>query len=149
MNLKDQLANDLKDALKSGSQIKKDTVRALRGAIRNAEIDSRQELTEGEILLIIAKQAKQRRDSIEQYQKANRNDLVEQEQQELAIIATYLPQQLSNDEIRTRAETVIAELGVSKMQGMGQVMKRLVAELKGRADGKRISQIVRELLNNK
>ncbi len=148
MSLKDQLTNDLKEAMKSGDQIKKDTVRALRGAIRNVEIDSRRDLTDEEILAIIHKQAKQRRDSIEQYQKANRSDLVEQEQQELAIIEVYLPQQLSDDEIRARVETAIAELGVSDMKGMGLVMKRLTAELKGRADGKRISQLVRELLSN-
>ncbi len=149
MSLKDQLTNDLKEAMKSGEQVKKETVRALRGAIRNVEIDSRRDLTDEEILAIIAKQAKQRRDSIEQYQKANRSDLVEQEQQELAIIEAYLPQQLTDAEIKTRVETAIAELGVSDMKGMGPVMKRLTAELKGRADGKRISQLVRELLSNK
>lgn len=149
MNLKDKLTNDLKEAMKSGDQVKKDTVRALRGAIRNAEIDSRRDLSNEEILAIINKQGKQRRDSIEQYQKANRGDLVEQEQQELAIIEVYLPQQLSDDEIRARVETAIAELGVNNMQGMGLVMKHLTGELKGRADGKRISQIVRELLSSK
>ncbi len=149
MSLKDQLTNDLKEAMKSGEQVKKETVRALRGAIRNVEIDSRRDLTDEEILDIINKQAKQRRDSIEQYQKANRSDLVEQEQQELAIIEAYLPQQLTDAEIKTRVETAIAELGVSDMKGMGPVMKRLTVELKGRADGKRISQLVRELLSNK
>ena len=149
MRLKDQLTNDLKEAMKSGDRVKKETVRALRGAIRNVEIDSRRDLTDEEILDIINKQAKQRRDSIEQYQKANRSDLVEQEQQELAIIEAYLPQQLTDAEIKTRVETAIAELGVSDMKGMGPVMKRLTVELKGRADGKRISQLVRELLSNK
>ncbi|HHJ06409.1 MAG TPA: GatB/YqeY domain-containing protein [Anaerolineae bacterium] len=149
MSLKDPLTNDLKEAMKSGEQVKKETVRALRGAIRNVEIDSRRDLTDEEILDIINKQAKQRRDSIEQYQKANRSDLVEQEQQELAIIEAYLPQQLTDAEIKTRVETAIAELGVSDMKGMGPVMKRLTVELKGRADGKRISQLVRELLSNK
>ncbi len=149
MSLKDQLTYDLKEAMKSGNQVKKDTIRALRGAIRNAEIDSKGKLSEEEILTIIAKQAKQRRDSIKQYQKANRSDLVEQEQQELAIIEVYLPQQLSDDEIRARVETAIAELGVKNMKGMGLVMKRLTTELKGRADGKRISQFVKELLSNK
>jgi len=89
MSLKAKLTNDLKEAMKSGDQVKKDTVRTLRGAIRNAEIDSGHDLADEEILAIIDKQAKQRRDSIEQYQKANRSDLVEQEQQELAVIETY------------------------------------------------------------
>jgi len=149
MSLKAKLTNDLKEAMKSGDQVKKDTVRTLRGAIRNAEIDSGHDLADEEILAIIDKQAKQRRDSIEQYQKANRSDLVEQEQQELAVIETYLPQQLSDEEIRARVEATIAELGVTDMKGMGLLMKRLTDELKGRADGKRISQIVRELLSGK
>ncbi len=144
MNLKIKLTNDLKEAMKSGERVKRDTIRTLRGAIRNAEIDSGHDLTDEEILTIISKQAKQRRDSIEQYQRANRSDLVEQEQQELTIIKTYLPQQLSDAEIRARAEELIAELGVTDMKGMGLVMKSLTNELKGRADGKRISQITRE-----
>jgi hypothetical protein len=98
-------------------------------------------------LEVISKQAKQRRDSVEQYQKAARMDLVEQEQQELDIIETYLPRQLSDEEITVRAKTAITELGVMDMKGMGPVMKLLTSELKGRADGKRISQIVRQLLS--
>ncbi len=147
MDIKTQLTNDLKAAMKSGDTTRKETVRLLRGAIKNAEINAGHPLSDDEALAVIAKQAKQRRDSIEQYKQANRQDLVAAEQAELEIIEAYLPAQLSDEEITARARAVIAELGVSDMKGMGQVMKQLSQELKGVADGKRISQIVRGLLN--
>ncbi len=147
MDIKTKLTNDLKDAMKSGDVTRKETIRLLRGAIKNAEIDGGHPLDDAETLAILSKQAKQRRDSIEQYTQAGRLDLVEQEQAELEIIETYLPKQLSDEEITARAKAVIAELGVTDMKGMGQVMKQLSAELKGVADGKRISQIVRGLLS--
>ncbi|RME47344.1 MAG: GatB/YqeY domain-containing protein [Caldilineae bacterium] len=147
MNLKERLTADLKEAMKQGDAVRKETIRALRNAIRNAEIDRRRELTDAELLDVVARQAKQRRDSIEQYRQGNRPDLVEQESRELTIIETYLPRQLTDDEIAARADAVIAELGVTDMKGMGAVMKRLTTELKGQADGKRISQIVRQRLS--
>jgi len=147
MNLKDQLTQDLKAAMKAGAGLKKETVRLLRSAIRNAEIDRGHELSDEETLAVLSKQAKQRRDSIDQYRQAGRADLAEREAQELAVINAYLPRQLSDDEIADRATAVIAELGVSGMAAMGPVMKRLAAELQGQADGKRISRIVRALLS--
>ncbi len=147
MHLKDQLTRDLKAAMKAGDSLKKETVRLLRSAIRNAEIDRGHELSHEETLAILSKQAKQRRDSIEQYQQAGRADLAKRETQELTVINAYLPRQLSDDEITDRANAVITELGVSGMAAMGPVMQRLAAELQGRADGKRISRIVRSLLN--
>lgn len=146
MDLKQKLADDLKIAMKSGNLIQKTTIRTLLSEIRKAEIDSKSELTNEEVLNVISKQAKQRRDSIEQYQKAGRVDLLEQEQQELTVIGAYLPQQLSDDEITERAKAVILELQATNMKAMGSVMKHLTSELKGVADGKRISKIVRELL---
>lgn len=146
MTLKEKLTADMKDAMKIGDTLKKDTVRILRGAVRNLEIDLHRDLNEQEVLEVIGKQAKQRRDSIFQYQQANRPDLVKQEEMELEIIEAYLPQQLSDEEITLRADAVIKELGSPGMKGMGQVMQRLTADLKGVADGKRISSIVRQLL---
>ncbi len=146
MDIRTKLNEDLKAAMKSGDTVRRETVRLLRGAVRNKEIDAGKPLTDAEILDVIAKQAKQRRDSIEQYRAANRDDLVAEEQAELEIIEAYLPRQLSDAEITERATAVIAELGVSDMKGMGKVMQRLSQDLKGVADGKRISKIVRELL---
>lgn len=146
MDIRTKLNDDLKTAMKSGESVRKETIRWLRGAVKNKEIDSGKPLTEVEILDVIAKQAKQRRDSIEQYLQANRTDLAETEKAELEIIEAYLPRQLSDEEIAERARATIAELGVTDMKGMGKVMGRLSQELKGVADGKRISQIVRGLL---
>ncbi len=147
MTLKERLMNDLKSAMKSGDQVQKNAIRILRGAIRNMELEQGHELTDDEALKVIMKQAKQRRDSIEQFQDAGRQDLVEAEQQELQIFEKYLPAQLSDEEIRVKAEAVIAELGVTDMKGIGQIMGKLTKELSGVADGKRISVIVRQLLN--
>jgi uncharacterized protein YqeY len=98
------------------------------------------------VLGVIGKQAKQRRDSIAEFEKAGRTDLTEKETAELTILEQYLPAQLSPEEIRAQAQAVIAELGVTDMKGMGQVMKHLMANLQGQADGKMVNQIVRELL---
>jgi len=147
MTIKDKLTQDLKVAMKAGDSLKKETVRLLRSAIRNAEIDVGHDLNDDESLAILSKQAKQRRDSIAQYRQAGRDDLADHEADELTIIEAYLPRQLTDDEIVERAKAAIAELGVAGMAGMGPAMKRLSAELKGQADGKRISQVVRSLLS--
>lgn len=147
MDLKTQLTEDLKSAMKSGDVIRKDTIRALKSAIKNAEIDSGKTLSAEGVLGVLVKQAKQRKDSIEQFNQANRTDLAAQEEKELAVIEAYLPKQLSDDEITARAKLVIEAMGVENMRGMGQVMQQLSKDLAGIADGKRISQIVRGLLN--
>jgi uncharacterized protein YqeY len=153
MSLKEQIDNDLKTAMKSGDKLRTSTLRTLKSAIKYAEIEAKSELDEQDLLAVIAKQAKQRRESIEEFKKGGRNDLVEQETAELAILEGYLPAQMSEEEIRAKAEAVIAELGVTDMKGMGQVMRQLMAELKGQADGglvdgKVVNQIVRQLLSS-
>lgn len=147
MGIKDRLMQDLKDAMKQGDGATRDTIRTLRSAIRNAEIDSGKELSDEEAMAIIAKQAKQRRDSMEQFRQGNRPDLVAAEERELVIIDTYLPQQLTDEEIELKAKAAIATMGVTDMKGMGKVMGKLSQELKGQADGKRISDIVKQLLS--
>ena len=148
MSIKDQLNNDLKDAMKSKDKLRTETVRGLKSAIKYAEIEAGTDFGDEDVLAVIGKQAKQRRDSIAEFEKAQRTDLVEKETAELAILEQYLPAQLSEAEIKEKAEVVIAELGISDMKGMGQVMKSLMVELKGQADGKIVNQIVRELLSN-
>lgn len=146
MSLKDQLDNDLKDAMRSKDKVRTETLRSLKSAIKYAEIEAGQELDDEGVVGAIGKQAKQRRDSIAEFEKAQRTDLVEKEMAELAILEQYLPAQLSPEDIRNRAEAVIAELGVTDMKGMGAVMQRLMADLQGQADGKVVNQIVRALL---
>ncbi|NIT60039.1 MAG: GatB/YqeY domain-containing protein [Aliifodinibius sp.] len=147
MTIRERLTQDLKEAMKSGDEIRRNAIRNLRSAIRYAEIDMGHELSDEEAIEVVAKQVKQRRDSIEQFQQGNRPDLVKQEQQELDIIETYLPPQLTDEEITERAQAVIAEVNATSMKDMGKVMGILSREMKGLADGKRISEIVRELLS--
>lgn len=148
MSVKDQINNDLKEAMKSKDKTRLETLRGLKSAIKYAEIEAGAELDDQGVSGVIAKQAKQRRDSITEFEKGGRSDLVDQEAAELAILERYLPDQLSEEEIRERARAVIAELDVTNMKGMGQVMQRLMADLKGQADGKVVNQIVRQLLSN-
>jgi uncharacterized protein YqeY len=148
MSLKDQIDNDLKTAMKSGDKFRTKTLRTLKSAIKYAEIEARSELDDQGLLAVIAKQAKQRRESIEEFKKGGRNDLVEKETADLAILESYLPAQMSEEEIKAKAEAVIAELGVTDMKDMGQVMRRLMADLKGQVDGKVVNQIVRQLLSS-
>lgn len=148
MSIKDQLNADLKDAMRSRDKARTETIRGVKSAIRYAEIEAGSELDDKGVLGVIAKEAKQRRDAIAEFQKAGRVDLVEKESAELAILGHYLPAQMSEDEIKARAKAVIAELGITDTKGMGQVMKRMMADLKGQADGKIVNQIVRELLSN-
>ena len=148
MGTKAQIDTDLRNAMRSGDRLRTDTLRGLKSAIKYAEIEAGGELDEQDLLGVIAKQAKQRRDSIDEFEKAGRTDLVEQETAELAIIEQYLPAQMSETEIEEKAKAVISELGVTDQKGMGLVMKQLMADLKGQADGKLVSNIVRQLLSS-
>jgi uncharacterized protein YqeY len=170
MSLQDRLAQDLKDAMRARDETRKATIRLLRSAINAAEIEKRTTyiesqqalnvdierleltdeqfaLTDEEVLDVLQKQAKQRRDSIAEFEKAGRDDLVEGEQAELSIIEGYLPRQMTRDEVEAATRRAAAELGVSDMSGMGPLMKHLMAELKGRADGRMVNQVVREVLS--
>lgn len=146
MSLKDQINDDLKTSMKSGDKFRTETLRMLKSAIKYAEIQAQHDLDDPGITGVIIQQAKQRRDSIAEFEKAKRNDLVEKEAAELKILETYLPAQLSETEIEARAKAVIAELGATDAKGIGLVMKRLTTDLKGQADGKLINQVVRRLL---
>jgi uncharacterized protein YqeY len=148
MGTKAQIDTDLRNSMRSGDRLHTDTLRGLKSAIKYAEIEAGGELDEQDLLGVIAKQAKQRRDSIDEFEKAGRTDLVEQETAELAIIEQYLPAQMSEAEIQAKAEAVISKLGVTDQKGMGLVMKQLMADLKGQADGKLVSNIVRQLLSS-
>jgi hypothetical protein len=130
---------------------RKSTIRSVIAALKQAETEldaagERVHLADNDILALIAKQAKIRQESIEEYGRAGRQDLVAEEQAELEILQAYLPQQLSADEIEAEARQVIAEVGASGPRDMGQVMRPLMARLRGRADGRLVNEIVRELL---
>jgi uncharacterized protein YqeY len=148
MTLEERLDADLKDAMRSNDSTRKLAIRAVKTAITEAKVAGTEvkTLSDADVLAIITKQVKQRRDSIIEYNKGGRPDLATQEQAEIAVLEVYLPQQLSEAEIRERAQAVIAELGVTDMKGFGSVMKRLSADLRGIADGQIINRVVRELL---
>jgi uncharacterized protein YqeY len=155
MTLKDQLNADLRDAMRAGDETRKTTLRLLISAIRNAEIPpegaapdvSRQELDDSGVLNVVRREVKQRRDSIDAYTKANRQDLVVKETAELNILATYLPAQMSRDEIAAVARAIIERVGASGPADKGKVMPAIMAELRDRAEGREINAVVTELLS--
>jgi uncharacterized protein YqeY len=149
MSLKAKLAEDLKQTIRQGDEHRKSTLRLVMAAIKNAEIEKRRELEEEELLAVIAKEAKQRRESIAEFERGGRQDLVEQEKAELEILLAYLPKQLSREEIEAQARQIIAEVGATGPAQMGEVMRRLMPLMKGKADGQIVSQVVRELLTSK
>jgi uncharacterized protein YqeY len=148
MQLKQKLADDLKEAMKGGDKLRRSVIRLVLSAIGNAEIAKQADLSEGDILGIIAKEVRQHRESIEAFKQGNRADLVAQEEAELAVLNEYLPRQLSRDEIMAEARRIIAEVGARGPADKGKVMPKLIAQLKGKADGREINAVVTELLSS-
>jgi uncharacterized protein len=146
MSLKEQLRSDMADAMRTGDKEKRDTLRLLLAAVKQVEIDEKKELTDDDVVEVLNKQAKQRRESIADYGAAGREDLVHEEEAQLAIIETYLPTQLSREQITELAGQVIADIGAESPKDMGQVMGRLMPQVKGIADGRLVNEVVRELL---
>ena len=146
MSLKEQLANDLKDAIRQRNESRKIAIRMAIAAIKNAEIDRRAALSEADVLTIVSREAKQRRESIAEFEKADRSDLVEKERAELEVLQSYLPAQVSRDEIADAARDVIAEVGAGGPSDKGKVMPVLIGRLAGRAEGREINEVVTELL---
>jgi len=148
MNLNERLTEDMKAAMKAGpaGKVRLETIRFLRAAVKNAEIEKHAPLSDDEILGIITKQVKQLRETLADFQRSNRQDLVERAETEIAILSEYLPKQLSEDEVRDLARTVISQVGAQGAKDMGKVMGPLMAQVRGRADGKMVQQIVKELL---
>ncbi|MFL7840459.1 MAG: GatB/YqeY domain-containing protein [Candidatus Promineifilaceae bacterium] len=147
MSLKEQLRIDTADAMRVGDKEKRDTLRLLLAAIKQVEIDEQKDdLTDAEVLAVLNKQAKQRRESIADYEAARREDLVYEEKAQLDLIETYLPAQMDREEITELAEKVIAEVGAAGPQDTGKVMGRLMPLVKDKADGRLVNEVVRELL---
>lgn len=146
MAIKDQLMQDLKEAMKNKEDVRKSVITLIRAAVKQREVDERVELSEEQVQDIIAKQLKQRRDSLEEFKKAGREDLIEQTQKEIEIITTYLPAQLSIEEIETLVDEAIAETGATSVKEMGKIMSVLNPKTKGRADGKVVNEVVRKKL---
>ncbi|MGD1900840.1 MAG: GatB/YqeY domain-containing protein [Geitlerinemataceae cyanobacterium] len=152
MSLKDRIGEEIKAAMKARDKMRLNTVRSIKKAILEKEISvrpqGRETLNETEEMELVMQLAKQRRDSIEQFEQAGRDDLADRERQELEVLEEYLPQQMGDEEIAAAVDAAIAKVGASSPKDMGKVMGPLMQELKGRADGKKIQTIVKEKLAN-
>jgi len=144
--LKQKLTGDLKQAMRDRDKVKLSVIRLVMAAIKNAEIARQTTLDDADILGIIAKEARQRRESVEAFRQGNRQDLVVQEEAELTLLQGYLPQQISREEIMAEARRVIEEVGAQGPGDKGKVMPKLISQLKGKADGREINAVVTELL---
>ena len=146
-DFKQKLTDDLKQAMRDGDTVKRSVLRMLMSSINNAEIAKRADLEESDILGVIAKEVKQHQESIDSFKQGNRQDLVDKEEAEMAILQSYLPQQLTHEEILEAARHVITAVGAQGPGDKGKVMKELMPKLKGRADGKEINDVVTGLLS--
>jgi uncharacterized protein YqeY len=144
--LQKRITEDLKQAMKSGDTVKRDTLRMLMASVKNAEIAKLAPLNDGEILGAIFKDVKRHQESIDAFKKGNRQDLVDKEEAEMAILQSYLPKQMSRDEVVKAAKEVMAAVGAKGPGDKGKVMQQLMPKLKGKADGKEINDVVTELL---
>ena len=145
--LKEKLLEDMKISMRDKNVIRKNVIQMVRAAILQVEKDKQIELDENQVLEIIAKESKKRKDSLSDYEKSGRQDLIDQVKQEIEIISEYLPKQLSKEEIAEIVKQVISETGATSIKDMGKVMKSAKEKIGPAADGKTINEVVRELLN--
>ena len=149
MALKEQLDQDLKAAMREKAELRLSTIRMLKSAIKYREIELMKPLDDAGINGVIATEIKRRRDSVEQYKAGNRQDLADKEQKEIEILQAYLPQQLTEAEVRAKVEEAVKKVGAQGMKDMGAVMKAVLPEVQGRADGKVVSELVKARLSGK
>ncbi len=146
MSLKDQLMTDMQNAMRSGDELKKSTIRMLRAAIKNAEIARMGELDDSGVQDVLRKEVKQRRESVEEYERAHRMDLADKERAEAALIEVYLPAQMSEEAIEAEVRAIVAELGATGPKELNKVMPAAMARLKGRAEGRLVNKAVTKVL---
>ena len=147
MNLKEQLLADMKEAMNSKDSVKLGTVRSVISAVKNQEIDSKKELNEEEILILLSREVKKRKEAAVLYEKGARPELKDKEIQEMEILKTYLREQVSEETLRKRIQEVITETGAQGMKDFGIIMKTLVPEFKGKADNAQIKELANEYLS--
>ncbi len=147
MNIKELLMADLKDAMKQKQVLRKSVITMLRAAVKQIEVDERRELSDDEVIDVVVTQVKQKRSVIDEFLKGDREDLANEAKAEIAVLEKYLPEQLSMDELKAIIADVISEVGATTMKDMGKVMGMVNPQIKGKADGKTVSQIVKDYLN--
>ncbi|MFA7083846.1 MAG: GatB/YqeY domain-containing protein [Arcobacteraceae bacterium] len=146
MSLIEQLKNDLKEAMRAKDILKRDTIRAINTMIKQVEVDERKELNDEDVIKLIQRGIKQREEAASQYKDAGRDDLVQKELEQVEVFKSYLPQQLSDEELENRMKIIIQDVGAASMKDMGKVMGVASKTLAGAADGKRINEMVKKLL---
>jgi len=149
MALKDQLDADLKSAMRDKDTVKLSVVRMLKSAVKYREIEIMKPLDDGGVLQVISSEIKRHKDSVEQYRAGNRQDLVEKEEAEITVLQGWLPAQLGEAEVRAKVEEVVTRVGAQGPKDMGAVMKALLPEVQGRADGKLVSELVKARLSGR
>ncbi|MBA4550627.1 GatB/YqeY domain-containing protein [Thermoactinomyces vulgaris] len=146
MSLTNQLDQEMKMALKNKDKQKLSTIRMLKSAIKKEEIDKKRPLNDDEIISVIMREVKQRKDSLAEYKAAGRDDLAEKEQAEIDILSAYLPEQMSEEELKALVQQVIDEVGAGSKADMGKVMSAIMPKVKGRAEGRLVNRMVQEAL---
>ena len=146
MSLKEKLQEDLKSSMKNKDTIRKSVITLVRAAIKQIEVDQRVELDDVAVMDIISKQLKQRNDSLAEFEKAGREDLIEETKSEIQVLKEYLPQQLSEEELEKIVIETIAEVGATSMKDMGKIMAAIKPKTAGRADGRKINELVKKNL---
>ncbi|MEA3408089.1 MAG: GatB/YqeY domain-containing protein [Chloroflexota bacterium] len=147
MSLKARLMSDLKVAMREGTQARKDAIRMVRAAIKNKEIELQQEIADEEIIEIISQEIKRRREAIEMFEKGRRGDLVDREKAQLDVLLSYMPKQLSREEIEKIVQDIVDDMNATSIRQLGPVMGKAMAEIKGRADGSEVNEVAREILS--
>lgn len=146
MSLSERLNEDMKQAMKSQDKFKLSVIRMVKASIKNLEIDQHKTLDDNEVLDVLSREIKQRKDSLQEFKQAGRDDLVQKLEAEIAILMEYMPQQLSEEEIKVIVQQTIQEVGATSKANMGKVMGALMPKVKGRADGKLVNQLVQQSL---
>jgi uncharacterized protein YqeY len=147
MGLADRLVEDMKQAMKDKDKTRLSVIRMVRNAIKNAEIEAKRTLAEDEIIAVLQRELKQRRESLQAFETAGRTELADEVNQEIAVLMEYLPEPLSEEELRRIVRDTITEVGAAKKSDMGKVMAALMPKVKGRADGRKVNQMVQQLLS--
>lgn len=146
MSLMDRLYDDMKTAMKNKDKSKLSVIRMLISSVKYAEIEKKSSLSDDQIIDVLSREIKQRRDSLQEFEKANRTDLVEKTKEELIIIQDYLPEQLTEEEVKKIVQETVQEMGAKDKSEMGKVMSAVMPKVKGKADGKMINKLVMEIL---
>ncbi len=147
MTLKERLMEDMKVSMRNKETLKKSVITMIRASVKQKEVDDRVDVNDDDVIELIAKQLKQRKDALVEFEKAERDDLIAQTKAEIEILASYLPQQLTDEELEAVVRDAVAEVNAQSIKDMGKIMGKVMAVAKGRVDGKRINEMVKKVLN--